>query len=216
MNIKTILAPGFAQNGYIAWADKSASAVAIDPGSEAQSMIDELQRNHLSLDAIVLTHAHLDHIEGVATLKEFSGADIYMHPDDRFLYDAAQVQAAQFGVQVPQLPPVDRNLDADTKLDVAGIHFEIRHVPGHSPGHVILYSENDGVAFVGDVVFQNSIGRTDLPGGSYQQLMDSIRTHVMTLPNETKLFSGHGPPTTVGEERTNNPFIAPMYGGSFA
>jgi glyoxylase-like metal-dependent hydrolase (beta-lactamase superfamily II) len=148
-------------------------------------------------------------------LERHSLAPIYLHADDRFLYDAATVQGAQFGVTVEPLPDIDLNLEHEQKLQLAGLEFQVAHVPGHSPGHVILYVEDADAAFVGDVVFQSSIGRTDLPGGSYQQLMQSIREHVMTLPDETKLYSGHGPPTTVGAERVNNPFIAPMYGGSF-
>jgi glyoxylase-like metal-dependent hydrolase (beta-lactamase superfamily II) len=107
-------------------------------------------------------------------------------------------------------------LEPAAAFELAGIALEVRYVPGHAPGHVLFYSASDGVAFVGDVVFQGSIGRTDLPGGSYQVLMRSIREQVMTLPDETKLYAGHGPLTTVGEERRFNPFIAPMYGGSLA
>ncbi|HEX6559779.1 MAG TPA: MBL fold metallo-hydrolase [Longimicrobiales bacterium] len=214
MHIRTFVAPGFAENSYLAW--KARSAVAIDPGSDSAALIDALRTENLQLDAILLTHAHIDHIEGVAALKRHADAPIYMHSADRAFYDNAGAQAAQFGMQVEKLPPVDKPFAHEQRLRVAGIEFEVRHVPGHSPGHVLLYVEEDKIAFVGDVVFQGSIGRTDLPGGSYQQLMQSIRNHVMTLPNETRLYCGHGPATTVQEERTYNPFIAPMYGGSFA
>jgi hydroxyacylglutathione hydrolase len=216
IEIRTFVGAGFAENAYLVWRKDGSSAVAIDPGADATQMIETLQTERLKLEAILLTHAHLDHIEGVAALKRHADVPIYLHPDDQVFYDNAAVQARQFGMRVEQLPPVDLQLEHEQRLSLAGIDFDVRHVPGHCPGHVIFYSEDAGTAFVGDVVFQNSIGRTDLPGGDYQQLMHSIRDHVMTLPDETKLYSGHGPPTTVQQERKLNPFIAPMYGGSFA
>jgi len=215
LDIKTFTGPGFGENAYLVRNQNSADVVAIDPGADASAMVRELESHEHSLAAILLTHAHLDHIEGIAALRRYAPAPLYLHPDDRIFYDNAQMQAAQFGMQVETLPPVDHWL-APGPLSVARIAFEIRHTPGHCPGHVILYATNEGVAFVGDVVFQGSIGRTDLPGGDYQLLMRSIRNHVMTLPDSTVLYSGHGPATTVEEERSFNPFIAPLYGGSFA
>ena len=216
LEIRTFTGPGFAENAYLVWKLGSKTAVAIDPGADADTMVDALQAQKLELAAILLTHAHLDHIEGVAVLKRHVPAPLYLHPDDRLFYDNAAVQAAQFGMQVETLPAVDHWLQHEQQLTLAGIDFEVRHVPGHCPGHVIFYVAADAVAFGGDVVFRGSIGRTDLPGGNDQQLMQSIRERVMTLPNDTTLYTGHGPATTVEEERSFNPFIAPMYGGSFA
>lgn len=215
MNIRTFVASGFAENAYLIWQPGSTQAVAIDPG-DAPSMIDTLASEKLQLAAIVLTHSHLDHIDGVAHLVRETSAPVYLHPEARLFYDNAAVQAAQFGMRVETPPPPTHELRAGETLSLAGIELAVRYVPGHAPGHVLLYNARYGVAFVGDVVFQGSIGRTDLPGGNYQLLMTSIREQVMTLPDETKLFSGHGPVTTVGEERRFNPFIAPMFGGSFA
>lgn len=214
MNLKTYVASGFAENAYLIWRAGETAALAIDPG-DAPAIIQSLADEQLSLAAILLTHSHLDHIDGVAHLVRATNAPIYLHPEARLFYDNAAVQAAQFGMRVETPPPPTDELIEGT-LQIAGFDFEVRHVPGHAPGHVLLYSARDGAAFVGDVVFQGSIGRTDLPGGNYQTLMNAIRTQVMTLPDETKLYSGHGPVTTVGEERRFNPFIAPMYGGSFA
>jgi glyoxylase-like metal-dependent hydrolase (beta-lactamase superfamily II) len=215
MIIKTYVASGFAENAYLIWQNGSSEALAIDPG-DAPSIVRTLEEESLHLGAILLTHAHLDHIDGVAHLVRATSAPIYLHPQARLFYDNASVQAAQFGMRVEPPPPPTHELQSEGTLNLAGIELEVRHVPGHAPGHVLFYNEEDKVAFVGDVVFQGSIGRTDLPGGNYQVLMSSIRDHVMTLPEETRLYSGHGPVTTVGEERRFNPFIAPMYGGSFA
>lgn len=207
----------FVQNTYLAWQPGSSQAVAIDAGAGVTQLIETARAERLEIAAILLTHAHLDHIDGTAELKRFApGAPIYLHPDDQVFYDNAAVQGAQFGVRVDKLPPVDARYDMSRPFTLAGITFALSHVPGHAPGHVSLHVAAAGIAFVGDVVFQGSIGRTDLPGGDYQQLMASIRAHVMTLPDETTLYSGHGPETTVQRERTTNPFIAPMYGGSFA
>lgn len=215
MNIETFVAPVFAENAYLIWLDGSKHALAIDPG-DASAILQTLSANQLELAAILLTHAHIDHIDGVAPLVRATQAPIYLHPEARLFYDNAAVQGAQFGMRVEAPPPPTHELTPGETLALAGMHLEVRYVPGHAPGHVLLYDAAAGVAFVGDVVFQGSIGRTDLPGGSYQVLMQSIREQVMTLPDETRLYSGHGPVTTVGEERRFNPYIAPMYGGSFA
>ena len=214
MNIRTFVAPAFAENAYLIWQPNHAQALAIDPG-DAPAIIQSLASENLQLAAILLTHSHVDHVDGVAELVRATNAPVYLHPEARLFYDNAAVQAAQFGMRVENPPPPTHELQPGD-LEIANIRFEVRYVPGHAPGHVLLYSAGAGVAFVGDVVFQGSIGRTDLPGGNYQVLMNSIREQVMTLPAETQLHSGHGPVTTVGEERRFNPFIAPLFGGSFA
>ncbi len=211
MRIQTFTAPGFAENAYLVHCGNGV-AVAIDPGGEAEAMVRAVEKAGLRLDAVLLTHAHLDHVEGVATVVAATGAPVYLHPDDLPLYGAVSRQAEMFGLRVDPQPPVDRPLEVG-ELTFGSCTFEVRHVPGHSPGHVLLYSAADAVAFVGDVVFQGSIGRTDLPGGDYKQLMRSIRERVLTLPDETRLYSGHGPPTTVEHERTTNPFLIPHFGG---
>jgi hydroxyacylglutathione hydrolase len=216
IRIRTFVAPGFAENAYLVWREGAPAAVAIDPGGEAGGMADELADQELRLDAILLTHAHLDHIEGVAKLVDRTRAPTYLHPDDRPFYDNAKLQAQQFGMRVDALPPIDHPLADGQTLEVAGLTFEVRHVPGHSPGHIILVLAEAECAFVGDVVFQGSIGRTDLPGGNFPQLVAGIRKQVLTLPTDTVLYSGHGPPTDVGHERATNPFLVPHYGGGFA
>jgi hydroxyacylglutathione hydrolase len=217
LEVRTFTAGPFVQNTYLAWRTGSSKAVAIDAGTGATALVSTLQAESLELSAILLTHAHLDHIDGAAILKRHApDAPIYLHADDQLLYDNVALQASQFGVHVEALPKVDERYTHGDSVTFADMTFGVSHVPGHAPGHVSLHVADAGVAFVGDVVFQGSIGRTDLPGGNYQQLMRSIREHVMTLPDETRLFCGHGPDTTVRVERTTNPFIAPIYGGSFA
>ena len=215
MNIKTFTTPGFAENAYLIWQDGQTQALAIDPG-DARGISSALQQNGLTLAAIILTHSHIDHIDGVAALKREHDAPIYLHPEARLFYDNVAAQGAQFGLRVEEPPPPTHELAHGQMLELAGIQLEVRYVPGHAPGHVLLYHAADDVAFVGDVVFQGSIGRTDLPGGDYQTLMRSIREQVMTLPEDTRLYSGHGPVTTVRQERRFNPFIAPMFGGGLA
>jgi glyoxylase-like metal-dependent hydrolase (beta-lactamase superfamily II) len=164
------------------------------------------------VEAIVLTHAHLDHVEGVAQAKRETGAPILLHPADMPLYDGAPQQALWFGMRLDPLPPVDASLAEGEAVRFGDCELAVRFTPGHAPGHVILVG--DGVAIVGDCVFAGSIGRTDLPGGDLRQLMHSIRTQILTLPDTTTLFTGHGPETTVGHERVSNPFLVPHFGGS--
>jgi glyoxylase-like metal-dependent hydrolase (beta-lactamase superfamily II) len=147
---------------------------------------------------------------------ERTSAPVHLHPADRFLYDNAGQQARQFGLEVDAPPAVSASLTAGQTLELAGLSCHVRHVPGHSPGHVLFHMPDSDCAFVGDVVFQGSIGRTDLPGGDFAQLMESIREQVLDLPDDTTLYPGHGPPTTVGHERATNPFLVPHYGGGLA
>ncbi len=216
LHVETFESGPFAQNAYIVHEDDATFAVAIDPGAAAPQMADFLADNGLFCEAILLTHAHLDHIEGVAELVRRTGAAIHMHADDRALYEHVQQQATAFGLEVEHQPPIDATLEHGQRLRFGGIELDVRHVPGHSPGHVLFYSKAGGFALVGDVVFAGSIGRTDLPGGSMPALMHSIRTQVLTLPDDTVLYPGHGPRTTVERERTGNPFLVPHYGGSLA
>jgi hydroxyacylglutathione hydrolase len=215
MKILTFTGGAFAQNAYLAICE-SGAAVAIDPGAAAPRMVAVLLEQGAELEAILLTHAHLDHVEGVARLRRHAQVPIYLHPGDRPLYDRVAQQAAAFGVQVEPPPPPDHELAHGQSLHFGDCALEVRHTPGHAPGHVILYAEAEGAAFVGDVVFQGSIGRTDLPGGDFRELMRSIREQVLTLPARTRLLPGHGPETTVEHERVGNPFLVPHYGGELA
>jgi hydroxyacylglutathione hydrolase len=213
LTIQTFTSRLFGQNAYLARCEETGAQMAVDPGGAAPEMADAIVAGGGSLQAIVLTHAHIDHIEGVAELVRRVPAPIHLHPADRPLYDMAAQQGQMFGHQIEAPPPPDREISPGEALELGACSFEVRAVPGHSPGHVLLYSEAAGLAFVGDVVFAGSIGRTDLPGGSFQELMTSIREQVLTLPDVTRLLTGHGPETTVARERESNPFLAPNYPG---
>jgi len=216
--IHTFSGGGFGENGYLAVFEESGLGVAIDPGAAASSMAAHLEAAGLRLEAILLTHAHLDHVEGIPTLRRIApSAPIYLHPADRPLYDSVEGQARAFSLPaVGPLPSPDLELGDGDPLTFSGCEFRVRHAPGHAPGHVIFYVPSEGRAFVGDVIFQGAIGRADLMGGDFHQLMESIRSQVLTLPDETRLLSGHGPETTVGWERRTNPFLVGQYGGEFA
>lgn len=213
LTIRTFTSPVFGQNAYLVRCAETGDQWAIDPGGEASAMATAVETGEGTLQAIVLTHAHMDHIEGVAELARRVPAPIFLHPSDRPLYDAAAQQAAMFGHRIEVPPPPDAELAHGQLIELGACPFEVRHVPGHSPGHVLLYQQTAGVAFVGDVVFAGSIGRTDLPGGSFEELMASIREQVLTMPGDTLLFTGHGPETTVERERTTNPFLASNHPG---
>ncbi|HUF52080.1 MAG TPA: MBL fold metallo-hydrolase [Longimicrobiales bacterium] len=216
LRIETFVAAGFGENTYIAWRDGATECAVIDPGNTMPQLLRRIAEQKLTVGAILLTHAHLDHIEGVAQLVRETAAPVYLHAADRFLYDHVAVQAQHFGLRVEPQPDIDHVLEHDGVVDVGSVAYHVRHVPGHSPGHVLLYVPDAGCAFVGDIVFQGSIGRTDLPGGDFAQLIDGIRAHVLSLPAHTVLYPGHGPHTTVGHEAATNPFLIPHYGGGFA
>ena len=214
MEIRTFTGGGFGENAYLVACESSGACVAIDPGGEAPRMAGVIETEGLPLKAILLTHAHLDHIEGVSHIRAVApDVPIWLHPLDLGLYRAVAQQAAMFGLQAEPQPEPTHELAAGQRYEFGSHAFDVRFTPGHAPGHVVFVSHDDGVAFVGDVVFQGSIGRTDLPGGDFYTLMQSIREEVLTLPDETALFTGHGPPTTVGQERVGNPFLVPHYGG---
>jgi glyoxylase-like metal-dependent hydrolase (beta-lactamase superfamily II) len=199
----------FGENCWLLADARTGEAVMIDPGEEPQMFLAELNTRGWSLGGIWITHGHIDHILGVAAVKRATGAPIYLHPADRPLYDSLTQQGSWFGLKVDPLPPPDRDLEAGQRLDVGGIEFTVRHTPGHSPGSVSFVRQ--GTIFGGDVLFNGSIGRTDLPGGDAATLLKSIHRDFLSLPDSTVVRSGHGPETTIGVERLTNPFLTGAY-----
>jgi glyoxylase-like metal-dependent hydrolase (beta-lactamase superfamily II) len=185
--------------------DEPGRALIIDPGDEAERISSVLDAWGAEPEAILLTHAHLDHITAVGELVSRHGCPVHLHPSDLELYRAAPGQASMFGLRVHPQPLPDRELTHGQQLRFGPMEFTVRHAPGHSPGGVVFVGHS--VAFVGDCVFAGSIGRTDLPGGDTRTLLGSIRDQVLTLPGDTILYSGHGPATTVAREAASNPFL---------
>jgi hydroxyacylglutathione hydrolase len=198
-----------ATNAYLVGDPQSHTAVVIDPAWDGEYIAAEAKRRDWKIEQLWLTHAHIDHIGGVAGIvKSLQPAPaIALHPADAALY-AAQGGAALFGMRIGATPEPSVRLQHGQILKLGEQTFEVRHCPGHTPGHVVFYCAAEKVLFCGDVIFWGSIGRTDLPGGDYDTLMHSIRTQILTLPNETRLLSGHGGETTVGVERRDNPFLS--------
>jgi glyoxylase-like metal-dependent hydrolase (beta-lactamase superfamily II) len=200
----------FAENCYLVVDDEARQCVIVDPGEEAGLILHKIAETGATPVGIWLTHAHLDHVLGVGRLVAETGVPVWLHPADRPLYDAVPEQAKWFGLGAsPPLPVPDRAMVHGEHLSVGTLRFGIRHAPGHSPGSVCLIGH--GVVFTGDVLFAGSVGRTDLPGGDGETLIASIERELLPLPDDTILYSGHGPESTIGRERRTNPFLTGAY-----
>ncbi|HWA16475.1 MAG TPA: MBL fold metallo-hydrolase, partial [Gemmatimonadales bacterium] len=198
-----------AENCYLLADRKTRQAVIIDPGEEARLFLAELDTRAWTLSAIWLTHAHLDHAMGVREVKAATGAPVFLHPLDRALYEALPRQGEWYGIKVEPQPQPDMDLADGQRLQVGNLEFTVRHTPGHSPGSVSFLCP--GLVIGGDVLFSGSIGRSDLPGGNGSDLMQSIQSVFLTLPDSTTVYSGHGPETTIGVERMTNPFLTGVH-----
>ncbi|MFQ5752074.1 MAG: MBL fold metallo-hydrolase [bacterium] len=195
----------FAENCYIVGCKDTLDGVVIDPGDEVHRILAKIQEKQLNIKYILLTHAHLDHVRELMDLKAEIAVPILMHPADNFLLENLPAQAAAFGLTVSGIPKVDKYVNEEEHIAFGQQQLKVLHTPGHSPGSISYVTK--GVAFVGDALFAGSIGRTDLPGGHYDLLINSIRTKLFRLDDETIVYSGHGPPTTIGKEKRTNPFL---------
>jgi hydroxyacylglutathione hydrolase len=211
MILETRAVEPFFKNGYVLGCEETREGVVIDPGDEVDQLIAAAAAQRLSIRHILLTHAHLDHVTGVARAKAAFGAPVWLHPDDLFLYDAAPDQGRMFGFAVEPQPRPDHFYAHDQALSFGRYDVRVHHTPGHCPGGVCLQVGPAGrpglQLFVGDTLFAGSIGRTDLPGGDLTTLMRSIREVLFAFPDEAQVFAGHGPSTTIGEEKATNPFV---------
>jgi hydroxyacylglutathione hydrolase len=209
LDIKTLILSPFQTNCYLVSDTKSNTTVVIDPAWDGKDIAKTIELNGKKIKEIWLTHAHFDHLGGIAELcsQLTSPPKIALHLADLPLWENGGC-APLFGMHMDFGPKPDLWIIHGQKINVGEFEFEVRHAPGHSPGHVVYYCPTEAVLFCGDVIFQGSIGRTDLPGSDYDTLIASIKTQILTLPDETRLLPGHGLGTTVGKERLYNPFLS--------
>jgi len=194
----------FQENSYLVVDPSARRAVLVDPGAEAEQLIGMVRDSGAILEAIWLTHAHIDHIGAIAEVKRVWDVPIYLHPADRPLYDRGAMQAAAYGLPFDQPPRPDYELAEGDVLSVGSLQFDVMHVPGHAPGHVAFIG--NGHMLGGDLLFAGSIGRTDLPLSDPNRMIESLE-RVAGLPDETAVYPGHGPTTSIGRERDTNPFL---------
>ena len=195
-------------NAYLIADTESKEAAIIDPADEGHVILSEAKNRGWRIGNIWLTHAHFDHLAGAGDVADGLNPppQVALHPDDYTLY-RMQGGAPLFGMKIDPGPEPTVDLQHGQLLNLGEYQFEVRHTPGHTLGHVVFYCSQEAVVFCGDVIFQGSIGRTDLPGGDFSTLMKSINSEILTLPDETRLLTGHGPETSVGIERQYNPFL---------
>lgn len=195
-------------NCYIVGDSESRLAAVVDPGGHAGAIESSLLRHKLTCKWIINTHAHFDHVGGNRDLKKKTGAELLIHPAEADWLTALGVQARMFGLSAENSPAADRTIDEGDVIQVGKLKLTVRHTPGHSPGSISLVIEGEKKILVGDLVFAGSVGRTDLPGGSFETLVASVKKKIFTHPDDTRLYPGHGPATSVGEERRHNPFLS--------
>jgi hydroxyacylglutathione hydrolase len=207
MILKTLVVGPFASNCYIVGSESSKPGIIIDPGAEAKLILRTVNDLGLTIHLILITHAHIDHIGALALVKEGTGAKFAIHEAEAAagLGMFSRMLSSMSGGSFSQPPKPERLLKDGDNIDIDDLSFTVLHTPGHSPGGVSLYGQ--GILFSGDTLFNHGIGRTDFPGCSYEQIMDSIQNKLMSLPDNTVVYPGHGPATTIGEEKRGNPFL---------
>ena len=222
MIIEELTVTAFQQHTRIVGCEKTKRAICIDPGDGSDEIVQAIDQHGFELQAIACTHAHMDHIGGVAALKKLKpAAKIIIHQADESIYTQLPNQPEWIGIPRAQWPELGFDYEAPPKIDehwsdgqiyeVGELSFKVIHCPGHTPGHVVLFEPSERKVFVGDCLFAGSIGRTDLPGGSTEQLMDSLFNKILPLGDDVEVYSGHGPTTMIGQERLTNPFLTGAY-----
>jgi glyoxylase-like metal-dependent hydrolase (beta-lactamase superfamily II) len=205
MILETLVVGPFASNCYIVGSESSKRGIIIDPGAEANVILNTVEKLGLTIPLIVATHTHIDHVGALVPVKDRTGAEFALQGTAKGPGVLSQMLSSMAGGSMSQLPKPDRLLKDGDTIDVDDLHFTVLHTPGHSPDGISLYGH--GIVFTGDALFNYGIGRTDFPGCSYDQLMESIQNKLMTLPDDTAIYPGHGPSSTIGEEKKGNPFL---------
>ena len=206
--IHVILPVGMLQCNCSVFGDEGTrEAIVVDPGDEIDKITDVLDQHGLKVTAIVITHAHIDHVSGAQKLRALTGAPVYMNESDRELLNHLDVQATWLGVEPPARPDVDQATTDGAKLQMGSSEFQVIHTPGHTQGSLCLWIPAENTLVAGDTLFRDSIGRTDLPGGDGRKILESIKTRLLDLPETAVVIPGHGPRTTIGREKELNPFL---------
>ncbi|MBY0549572.1 MAG: MBL fold metallo-hydrolase [Candidatus Obscuribacterales bacterium] len=196
-------------NCSIVGCPETGEAAVIDPGGDADKIVEALTKNGLTVKYLLHTHAHFDHVMGSRAMREKTGAQICLHKEDQWLYDNLAKQCALFGMKADETLPIDKYLDDEEEIQIGKLKTKVIHTPGHTPGSLCFSVEaKESVLFAGDTLFQHSIGRTDLWGGSFDQIIKSIRERLFKLDDSTDVIPGHGPNTTIWSERRENPFVS--------
>ena len=212
MILEMLTVSPFQENCYVIGDEESMTGAIIDPGDEAARIALTVERVGLEISQILVTHSHIDHVGAVAQLVDEYICPVLMHEEAEAMLKTVPQQAMMMGMRFGKVPKVDRHIGDDEVLEVGSLRLHSLYTPGHAPGHLAFLVEDEGTVFSGDALFAGSVGRVDLPGGSMEVLMRSISERLLTLPDETRVLSGHGPETTIGRERVANPFLG---GGGF-
>lgn len=197
----------FQENCYIVGDESTGGGILVDPGDEAARISLAVEQTQVEIEKIVITHAHIDHVGAVADLVDEYACPVLMHAEAEPMLKQLPTQAMMMGLRFGKVPTVDGYIEDEEVIEVGGLRLRALYTPGHAPGHLAFYEENEGIVLSGDALFAGSVGRVDLPGGSMEVLMKSIQERLLTLPDDTVVYSGHGPRTTIGEEREHNPFL---------
>jgi hydroxyacylglutathione hydrolase len=212
MILKMLTVGPFQENCYIIGDEESGDGAIVDPGDEATRIAMAVEETDLEIGSIIVTHAHIDHVGAVVGLVDEYACPVLMHAEAEPMLRQLPTQAMMMGMRFGKVPSADRHVEDDEILEIGDLSLRSLYTPGHAPGHLAFYIEDEGLVLSGDALFAGSIGRVDLPGGSMEVLMRSIEERLLTLPDETLVYPGHGPRTTIGNERTSNPFLQ---GGMF-